>query len=131
MAFQFGTTLRNNRVSMLGTAAVTPTTLTTLKIFSGAEPVNCAAADPTGLLCTITLPATYLTFSGGVSTLAGSWSNTASATGTAASFRIYDAGGTTCHIQGNVTSDLILNNTSITSGQTVSVTAFSVTDGNA
>jgi hypothetical protein len=131
MAFQFSSALRNARVQCLGAASVTPVSLVTLKIFSGAEPANCAAADPTGLLCTITLPGTYLTFSGGVTTLSGSWTNTASGTGTAASWRLYDGAGTpVCHVQGNMT-DLVLNNTSITSGQTVTVTSFSVTDGNA
>ena len=82
------------------------------------------------MLATITLPATFLTFSGGVSTIAGSWSTAASATGTAQSFRMYD-GSSVCHVQGNTTTDLVLNNTSITSGQTVTVTSFSVTAGNA
>ena len=127
MTFQFGSTLRNNRVGQLQT---TVSTSGTLKIFSGAEPANCAAADPSGLLATITLPSTFLTSSAGVTTIAGTWSTTASATGTAATFRIYD-GSSVCHIQGNTTSDLVLNNTSITSGQTVTVTSFSVTDGNA
>ena len=36
-----------------------------------------------------------------------------------------------CHVQGNVTTDLVLNNTSITNGQTVTVTQFTVTAGNA
>lgn len=127
MAFQYGATLRNNKVGQIQT---TVGGSGVLKIFSGAEPVNCAAADPSGPLCTITLPATFLTSSGGVTTLAGTWSASASATGTAASFRIYD-GSAVCHVQGNVTSDLVLNNTSIASGQTVSVTSFAVTAGNA
>lgn len=127
MAFQFGTTLRNNRVGQIQT---TVSGSGTLKIFSGTEPTNCAASDPSGLLATIALPATFLTSSGGTTTLAGTWSTTASATGTAASFRMYD-GSSVCHVQGNVTTDLVLNNTSITNGQTVSVTQFSVTDGNA
>jgi len=127
MAFQFGTTLRDNRVaqiqSTVGTSGV-------LKIFSGAEPANCGSADPSGLLATITLPSTFLTHASGATTIAGSWTTTASAGGTAASFRIYD-GSAVCHLQGNVTSDLVLNNTSIASGQTVTVTSFTVTDGNA
>lgn len=127
MAFQYGATLRNSRVALIQT---TVGASGVLKIFSGAEPANCGAADPTGLLATITLPATFLTTSGAVTTIAGTWSTTASATGTAASFRIYD-GSAVCHVQGNVTSDLVLNNTSITSGQTVAVTSFSVTGGNA
>jgi hypothetical protein len=127
MTFQYGTTLRNNQVSQIqstiGAAGL-------LKIFSGAEPANCAAADPTGLLATITLPASFLTSAGGVTTIAGSWTVAASATGTAASFRMYD-GSAVCHVQGNTTTDLVLNNQSITSGQTVTVTSFSVTAGNA
>jgi hypothetical protein len=127
MTYQYGATLRNNQVSQIQTSVGASGLL---KIFSGAEPANCAAADPAGLLVTITLPASFLTSSGGVTTIAGSWSAAASATGTAASFRIYD-GSANCHVQGNVTTDLVLNNTSITSGQTVTVTSFTVTAGNA
>jgi hypothetical protein len=127
MTFQYGATLRNNQVGQIQT---TVGASGTLKIFSGAEPANCAAADPAGLLATITLPASFLTSSAGVTTLAGTWSASASATGTAQTFRIYD-GSSVCHVQGNCTTDLVLNNTSITSGQTVSVTSFSVTAGNA
>jgi hypothetical protein len=127
MAYQYGTTLRNNQVAQI---QATVGTSGTLKIFSGSEPANCAAADPTGLLATIALPAAFLTSSGGVTTIAGTWSVAASATGTAASFRMYD-GSAVCHVQGNVTTDLVLNNTSITSGQTVTVTQFTVTAGNA
>ena len=127
MTYQYGVALRNNQVATIQT---TVGASGTLKVFSGAEPANCAAADPTGLLATITLPASFLTSSGGVTTIAGTWSVAASATGTAQSFRMYD-GSSVCHVQGNVTTDLILNNTSITTGQAVSVTQFSVTAGNA
>ena len=127
MAFQYGVVLRNNQVSQIQTSIGASGTL---KIFSGAEPANCAAADPTGLLATIVLPAAFLTSTGGVTTLAGTWSVAASGTGTAASFRMYD-GSAVCHVQGNTTADLVLNNQSIASGQTVTVTSFSVTAGNA
>lgn len=127
MTFQYGATLRNNQVSQIQTSIGTSGQL---KIFSGAEPANCAAADPAGLLCTITLPATFLTSSGGVTTIAGTWSANGSANGTAASFRMYD-GSAVCHVQGNTTTDLVLTNTSIASGQAVTVTSFSVTAGNA
>lgn len=126
MAHQYGVALRTAQVTTLQ-ATVGASGL--LKIFSGAEPANCGTADPTGLLATISLPASFLTSSGGVTTLAGVWSVAASAAGTAASYRIYDS-GLVCHIQGNVTTDLVLNNTVITLGQTVSVTQYSVTAGN-
>lgn len=127
MTFRYGVTLRNNQIGQIQS---TVGSSGTLKIFSGTEPANCAAADPSGLLATIVLPASFLTSSGGVTTIAGSWSVAASGTGTAVCFRMYD-GSVVCHVQGNVTTDLVLNNTSITTGQTVQVTAFTVTAGNA
>jgi hypothetical protein len=126
MAFQYGVTLRNNQVAQIQS---TIGTSGTLLIFSGAEPANCAAADPTGLLATIVLPAAFLSSTAGVTTLVGTWSVSASGTGTAQSFRMKD-GSAVCHVQGNTTTDLVLNNTSITTGQTVTVTSFSVTAGN-
>lgn len=128
MTVQYSTTMRNNKLdqveSTTGTAAV-------LKIFSGAQPANCAAADPSGLLCTITLPSDWMNAaSGGTKTLLGTWSASAGGTGTAASWRIYESTATTCHIQGN-TTDMTFNNTSIASGQTVTVSSFTLTAGNA
>lgn len=127
MAFQYGATLRNNQVGQIQTSIGAAGSM---KIFTGAEPASCAAADPAGPVATIALPATFLTSAAGVTTIAGSWTVAAAATGTASSFRMYDAGGS-CHVQGNTTTDLVLNNQSITSGQTVTVTSFSVTAGNA
>lgn len=136
MALQFSSALRNAQASAIQTTvAAAGTTNMTLVIYSGAESANCAATAPTGILATIVLPATFLTSSGGVTTLSGAWTATASATGTAASFRIYDMASTpVCHVQGNVGTsgtDLIINNTSVASGQTVSVSAFGITIGNA
>ena len=59
-----------------------------------------------------------------------------STTGTAGHFRLLDSGGTTCHAQGTVTAtggggDLTLDNTSIASGQSVTITSFTLTAGNA
>jgi hypothetical protein len=127
MAFQYGVALRTNQVAQL---QATIGAAGTLKIFSGAEPANCAAADPAGLLATITLPAAFLTSASGVTTLAGTWSVAAAAAGTALSFRMYD-GALVCHLQGNCTTDMTLNNPVLVIGQVVSVTTFSVTAGNA
>jgi hypothetical protein len=74
--------------------------------------------------------------SGGTKALAGSWTDTAIATGTAAHWRLYASGGTTCHSQGTVTAtggggDMTVDNTSFASGQTFNVTAFTRTAGNA
>ena len=134
MAYQYSTAIRNAKLdvveSTIGTSAI-------LKMFSGAEPANPAAADPAGLLVTINLPADWMNAaSGGTKTLLGTWLGTASGTGTAQCFRIYDSGLVACGIQGNITAtggggDMELNNTSIASGQPVSVTTFTITAGNA
>lgn len=128
MTFQYSTTVRNAKLdtveSTIGVSAI-------LKIFSGAEPANPAAADPAGLLATISLPSDWMSnASAGSKAKLGTWSVAASGTGTAASWRIYDSGGTTCHIQGNV-ADMTFDNTSIVAGQTVTVTSFTLTAGNA
>lgn len=127
MTLQYSTTIRNNKLdqveSTVGTAAV-------LKVFSGAQPANCAASDPSGLLVSITLPSDWMNAaSTGTKTKLGTWSGTASGTGTAASWRIYASDGTTCGMQGN-TTDMVFDNTSIASSQTVTVTAFTLTAGN-
>lgn len=86
-----------------------------LLLFSGAVPANCAAADPAGLLATITLPSDWLNAaSGGSKTLLGSWSGTASAAGTVASYRIKDSGLTTCHEQGHVYQNVIIATNALT-----------------
>jgi hypothetical protein len=134
MAFQYSVTLRNNQLAQI--LATMATAGATLKIFSGSEPANCAAGDPTGLLATIALPTNFMsTPSSGAVTMNGSWSVAAVGTGNAASFRMYDSGGVTCHVQGSAGiggsgADLILNNASIAPGQTVSVTTFTVNAGN-
>jgi hypothetical protein len=130
MAYKYGVVLRTNQVAQIQASVGASGTL---KIFSGAEPANCAAADPSGLLCTITLPATFLTSTNGVTTIAGTWQAVASAGGSgtnAQSFRMYD-GASVCHVQGDTITDMVLNNQSIATGQTVTVTQFSVTAGNA
>jgi hypothetical protein len=50
-------------------------------------------------------------------------------------FRIYDSGGTNCHMQGTVTAtggggDMTLDNNSIANAQTVNVNSFQITSGN-
>jgi hypothetical protein len=75
--------------------------------------------------------------SSGSKAKSGTWEDaSADATGTAAHFRIYASDGTTQHIQGTVTAtggggDLTLDNTSITAAQKVTITGFTLTDGNA
>ena len=134
MALQYSTAVRN---AQLDTFETTVGATAKLQIRTGAQPANCAAAASGTLLCEMALPADYLSAaSGGTKSLSGSWTGIASGTGIAAHFRIVDNAGTTCHLQGSVTAtggggDVQVDNTSINSGQTCTVTAFSMTRGNA
>ncbi len=75
--------------------------------------------------------------SGGSKAKSGTWTDSsADATGTAGHFRIYDSGGTTCHIQGTVTAtggggDMTVDSTSFTAGQSFTVNTFTLTAANA
>ena len=135
MALQFSVTVRNARLdtieSTIGTSAV-------LKIRTGSVPANCAASDSGTVLATLTLPSDWMAAaSSGSKAKSGTWEDTsADATGTAAHFEVMDSGGTTCHIQGTVTAtgsggDMEIDNTSIATGQQVTVTAFTLTAGGA
>jgi len=135
MALQYSTTVRNAELDALETAVGTSPIL---KIRSGSAPANCAAADSGTVLATMTLPSDWLAAaSSGSKAKSGTWQDSsADATGTAAHFRIYDSTGTTCHLQGTVTAtggggDLTLDNTSIASGQSITINTFSITAANA
>ena len=131
MTLQYSVTLQDDQLnefqSVVGGSG-------TFLIYTGSVPANCAASATGSLLCTITLPSTFMaSASGGSVALTGTWSVSASGSGTAGYFRINAS--TTCHLQGTITAtgsggDLTLNNTSITSGQTVSISTFTVTTGN-
>lgn len=132
MTHQYSGAVRDARNNVIQT---TIGTLANLYLYSGAEPANCAAADPTGLLATLSLPSTWLGASSGGVMAKGAivWSGTATAAGTAASYRIKDSGGVTCHVQGSVgigTGDLQLDNTNIALGQTITINTYQITDGN-
>lgn len=135
MAVQLSTTVRNARLdtieSTIGTSPI-------LKIRSGAPPATCATADSGTVLATLTLPSDWLAAaSSGSKAKSGTWQDSsADASGTAAHFRIYDSGGTTCHIQGTVTAtggggDMTVDNTSFASGQSFTINSFTLTDANA
>lgn len=131
MAIQFSTNARNGRLDAIETEfGSTPV----LKIFTGAQPANCAAANSGTELASMTLPADAMAAaSSGSKAKSGTWQTTGSGTGTAAHFRLYKSDGATCVIQGSVgigTGDLQLDNTSIASGQTVTITGFTLTDAN-
>lgn len=106
-----------------------------IRIYDGAQPANPQQAISGNLLWQETLPSDWLaTASGGTKALSGTWANTASATGTATHFRIWDPTGATGHIDGTVgvgTFDLVVDSASFTSGVTFTITAFTITAPNA
>ena len=133
MAVQLSVAVRNARLdqveAIIGTAAV-------LKIRTGAQPADCAAADTGTVLASMTLPSDWMNAaSSGTKTKLGTWQDaSADAAGTAAHFRVYASDGTTCGLQGSVgqgSGDLSLDNTVIAVGQTVTINTFTLTDGNA
>lgn len=135
MAFQFSTTARNAALDAIETAIGTSAVL---KIRSGSVPADCGTADAGTVLATLTLPSDWLAAaSGGSKSKSGTWEDaSADATGTAAHFRIYANDGTTVHMQGTITAtggggDMTLDNTSIASGQTVTITSFTLSAGGA
>ena len=135
MAFQFSTTARNAALDAIETAIGTSAVL---KIRSGSAPADCGTADSGTVLATLNLPSDWLAAaSGGSKSKSGTWEDTsADAAGTAGHFRIYATDGTTCHMQGTITAtggggDMTLDNTSIASGQQVTITSFTLSAGGA
>ncbi len=133
MSLQLSVAARNARLDAIETEAGTSAIL---KIRSGSVPADCATADAGTVLATLNLPSDWMAAaSSGSKAKSGTWQDTsADATGTAGHFRIYKSDGTTCVIQGTCgigTGDLQLDNTSIAIGQSVTITAFTLTDGNA
>lgn len=137
MTLQYSVAVRNARLdaveSTVGTSAI-------LKIRSGSAPANCAAADSGTVLATLNLDSNWMAdAASGVKAKAGTWEDSSADAGAptnAGHFRIYDSGGSTCHIQGTVTAtggggDLTLDNISIAAGQDIVVSSFSITAGNA
>lgn len=134
MAIQKSVALRN---AELDVGETTIGTTPVLKIFTGSQPANCAAANSGTELWSETLPSDWAAAaSSGAKAKSGTWEAAAIATGTAGHWRLYASDGTTCHMQGSCSAsggggDMILDNTSIASGQSVTVSTFTRTAGGA
>lgn len=130
MAIQTSDTVANDGLDALETT-ITPSP--SMLIYTGAAPANCAAAATGTLLATLSLPADFMAAAGSrAKAKNGTWSGTASAGAgsTPGYFRINQ--GATCHVQGTCgigSGDLSFDGT-ITSGQTITITGFTLTDGN-
>jgi hypothetical protein len=135
MALQLSVAVRNARLDAIES---TISTSAVLRIRSGAQPANCAAADSGTVLATLSLPSDWMNAaSSGTKTMAGTWSDaSADNPGTAGHFRLYATDGTTCHAQGSITvtgngGDMTVDNLVFAAGQAFSITSFTLTEGNA
>lgn len=105
-----------------------------INIYAGSQPANAnTAISGQTLLVTLTVSGSFGTDSNGTITLSSVANGTAVATGTAAFFRITQSDGTTVVMDGSVAisdADLVLNNTSIATGQVVSISAGTIIRAN-
>lgn len=135
MAITLSAAIRNARLDVIettiGTSAI-------LRIRSGAPPATVATASSGTVLATCNLPSDWMAAaSAGAKALSGTWQDTsADAAGTAGHFELVASDGTTVGLRGTVTAtggggDMTVDNTSFAAAQAFSVTAFTLTDGNA
>jgi hypothetical protein len=139
MALQFSVGTRNARLDAIESTAGTSCHL---RMFTGSPPANCAAANSGTVLASMNLPADWMAAaSAGSKAKSGTWQDTAADNaGTAGHFRIYNSqsvfDGSTCIMQGTMSGTggggtMEVNNPIFAVGQQVTVTTFTLTDGNA
>ena len=105
-----------------------------IHIYDGTQPSNAnTAISGQTLLVSLTISGSFGTDSNGTITLSSVTNGTAVATGTAQFFRITKSDNTTVVMDGSVgtsSADMILNNTSIANGQTVSISSGTIIRAN-
>lgn len=132
MALAYADSLQNTRLDDITADIDGGPAAGLLRIYDGAQPAKGGTA--TTLLAELTFSdPSAAAASGGVLTFNAINADTsANATGTATWFRIVDSTGTFVMdgTVGTSGADLNLNSTSISTGQQVSVTSFTITEGN-
>ena len=105
-----------------------------INIYAGTQPANANTAISTQtLLVSLPISGSFGTDSNGTITLSSVTSANATATGTATFFRIFKSDGTTVVMDGSVGTsgaDMNLDNTSIATGQTVTITLGTIIRAN-
>ena len=131
---QFSTELRTAQAQAIATVAGTSPIL---RVYNGTMPANCAASITGTLLAQGTLPSTpFATASSGAISKTGTWTLTGQSGASASAgthFRLWKSDGTTCVLQGTWgvgTYDMQPDVNSITNGQTVTISTFTITRGN-
>lgn len=125
---QYSTTARNN---MLDSLETTVGASAKLRMFTGAPPANCAAADTGTKVAEMSLPSDWMAnASGGSKAKSGTWEDPAAdAAGILGYYRIYDTSFTVCHHQGTITEaggggDMIVDNNDVNVGQQITIISF-------
>lgn len=134
MTVSYSVAVRNAQLdaveSTIGTSAV-------LILWNGAMPAGTANANVGTAVATMNLPSDWMNnAANGTKAKAGTWNDSsADASATVNYFRIYDSTATTCGMQGTVTisgggGDMTLDNNVVASGQSITITTFTITAGN-
>lgn len=114
-------------ITYAGTAAI-------INIYDGTQPSNAnTAISGQTLLVSLPIVGSFGTDSNGTITLSAVTNGVAVATGTGQFFRITKSDATTVVMDGSVgtaSADMILNNTSIATGQTVSISSGTIIRAN-
>jgi hypothetical protein len=125
MAVKLDTDIRNALATQISTSFPAGSTV---EIRTGAQPATANDAAAGTLLATITTPASpWSTASNGAITKQGTWSATASASGTAGHARIIGGANAIDVSVGTSETDWIIDNASILSGGTVTIVSATIT----
>jgi hypothetical protein len=132
MTMQYSIEVNNARLDAIETVGGVSAIL---KVRTGAQPSNCAAADSGTVLATVNLPSDWMAAASGASKAkSGTWQDaSADAAGTGGHFRIYKSDGVTCIMQGSFGTsgtDMIADNSVFAVGQQFTITSFTLTAGN-
>jgi hypothetical protein len=133
MTVSYNATLKTNRMQLVPDLIASKVAAASTGTASAGQLVigTASLSGATGVLATIALPTTPLTVSGAVATLQGvPLSAVASASGTAALAEFRNNAGATVVsglTVGTSSADIILNSTSITNGQTITVNSGTIT----
>lgn len=118
---------QNGLITYAGSGAI-------IHIYAGTQPANANTAISTQtLLVALNVSGSFGTDSNGTITMSSVTSATATGTGTASFFRITKSDNSTVVMDGSVGTsgtDMILDNTSIATGQTVSITSGTIIRAN-
>ena len=135
MAIQLSVPVRNARLDQIEVVGGVSAFLT---LRTGAQPSDCVTANSGTLVANLALPSDWMgAAAAGAKAKAGTWSDvSADAAGTVLHFRIHENSGVNCIAQGSVSNtgdggDMTLDNNVVGSGQTITITTFTLTDGNA